>query len=341
MDGTEVLVKAKTLRGMVASRLMEADVAEDHAKLVAEILVDAELRGVNTHGVRLLPIYVQRIKNRSINSRPDICVHSSTPNLILVDGDEGLGQIVAQRAMKECLDRAEKTGIAAGTCKRSSHFGAAAYYALLAAERRMIGFATTNGTPAMAPWGSSEPLFGANPFALAVPTGNQFPLVLDMATTQTARAKIRMYAAQNRPIPEGWALDHEGHNTEDAAAALMGSLLPIGGYKGYGIALALEILAGIMSGAKFGRDTRDLYAAPDHPQHIGHFFCAVKIEAFDDYERFTDRLNTLIKQIKSSRPAPGFKEILLPGEIESRTKQERLKVGIPLKKEIHDFLTAR
>jgi LDH2 family malate/lactate/ureidoglycolate dehydrogenase len=335
----EITVTADDLERLAANRLADAGLAAEDARLVSTILVDANLRGIDTHGVRLLSIYIDRLNRGSIKTSPDIRVTRSHGGALSFDGDSGLGQLVAHQAMRKCITACHEHGIACAVCANSSHFGAAGYYAALAAEEGLIGFAATGGTPAVAPWGSSEPLFGANPLAVAVPCEMEFPIVLDMATTSASRARIRLRAVSGETIPEGWAIDAAGNPTTDASSALKGSLLPLGGYKGYGLALVLEILSGILSGSRFGRHTADLYSRPDDPQGIGHFLGAVSIDAFLDHDEFYSSVRELVRQIRASRPRTGGEEVLLPGELEWRTTQRRRKEGIPVPASLHRWLT--
>lgn len=300
------------------------------AETTAEILVQADLRGIDSHGVARLPIYVKRLKLGLINKRPDIKVVRDRPGAAVVDGDNGLGQVVGHRAMTLCLEKARQHGVAVVGVKNSNHFGIGAYYAMMALKEDMIGMVGTNTSPLMAPFGGKQPLLGTNPLAIAIPAGSQRPVVLDMATSLVPRGKIEIAARKGEKIPVGWAIDKDGRPTQEPEEALKGTLLPMGGPKGYGLALVLDILCGVLSGAAFGAHTGSLFGDLDRPQNIGHFMLALDVNSFRPLNEFKNTMDSLILSIKSSEPAEGFKELFLPGEIEYTKTEERAQKGIDL-----------
>ncbi|MCL5076206.1 MAG: Ldh family oxidoreductase [Chloroflexi bacterium] len=328
-------LSAEDLHGFAAKVLERCGLPSDDAVVAATALVEANLRGVDTHGIRLLPIYVRRLRLGLMEPRPRIEVIRETTSILLIDGGNGLGQAVSTRAMELCLAKAKRIdGPAAAGVRNSNHFGAAARYVLMAVQEDMIGVATTNGSAVMAPWGGAEPYFGANPVAVGIPAGQERPVVLDMATSVSARARIRLAAQRGEPIPEGWALDSHGAPTTDPVAAMAGMLLPVGGAKGYGLALTFEVISAVLTGAGFGRQTAGLYENLTRPQGIGHFFAALPVGSFLPVDEFKGRMDQLIRELKAIKPAQGVAEVLIPGEIEERTRGERLRHGIPIAADI-------
>jgi ureidoglycolate dehydrogenase (NAD+) len=246
-----------------------------------------------------------------------------------VDGGNSMGQIGAHFAMAQAVARAEETGIAAVAIRGSNHCGALAPYVLQAVERDMIGWATTNALPTMAPWGGAERLLGINPLGVGIPAGEEAPIVYDAAFSGSAHGKIRVFQQKGLTLPEGWALDREGRPTIDPAAAIDGLLMPIGGFKGTGLALIMGLLSSMLSGAAYGTELGDMEAGP-HAGQDGHFVLALRVAAFEEIDRFKARVDAAIRQIHACRPAPGVERIYTPGEKEWLTRREHLRDGIPL-----------
>lgn len=309
--------------------LRAVDIPEDQASAVADVLVRADLRGTTSHGVLRLPAYIHKIQAGLLN--PDtswICLRE-TPTTALYDADMGLGPVAAIWGMKEAVKRAEQFGISAVGVRNASHFGIAAYYALQAVEAGMIGVVISNAAASMAPWGGIQAHLGTNPVCVAIPTRDEIPLVLDMAASLVARGKIRLALREGRSIPPGWALDKEGHPTIDPQAAIDGTLLPIGGPKGYGIALVNDILAGILTGSPSGDEIRSIHDL-EHPSPVGFFFQVLQIETFSPSQDFFDRLKARLTAIRNSPRARGVERIYIPGEIEWECERERRQNGIPI-----------
>ncbi len=292
---------------------------------MARCLVRADLRGVETHGVMRLPGYLDRVRRKLINARPDIRINRVTPVAAHIDGDNGFGFVVATRAMAEAMNAARQYGIGVAAVKRSTHFGMAANYVLQAVESGYVALVFTNASPAMPPWGGREALIGTSPLAAGTPGG----FVLDMAPSVAARGKIRRALRRGQQIPFGYALDGEGRPTTDPAKALQGVVLPIGGPKGSGIAIMMDVFSGVLSGAAFGGDVRDQYKDYQRPQNVGHFFMAMKSDLFVPLDEYRARMETLIGRVHASPPAEGFTEVLMPGEPEARREAERRRTGIP------------
>lgn len=303
---------------------------EEDANVAANVLVQADLRGIDSHGVARLPIYAKRIKLGLINKNPTINIANEAGGSAIVDGDNGLGQVVATKAMHYCLKKAIESGVGAIGVRNSNHFGIGAHYAMMALPHDMIGVAITNSSPLMAPFGGKEALLGTNPIAFAVPAGKEQPVVLDMATSLVPRGKIEIYARKGEQLPPGWAIDADGHPTQDPSEALKGTLLPMGGPKGYGLAMMVDLFAGVLAGAAVGYKVGSLFGEMDRSQNVGHFMLAIDVESFRPIGEFKSTMDNLIRTIKQSQPAIGVKEIFLPGEIEFLKAQERQQNGIML-----------
>ena len=324
------VVGASSLRAFCEEVFLSCGMARDDAAIVADSLVQANLRGVDSHGVTRVGIYVKRLKMGLVNPHPDVEVTQESAATLLVDGDNGMGQVVAVRALDLGLDKAKESGGVSIGIRHSNHYGAGAYYVQRAVARDAIAFAYSNAPPTMAPWGGVDPYIGTNPYAYGVPAGEYRPIILDMATSIVARGKVILAAESNEPIPEGWAIDKEGNPTTDAQEALEGSVLPFGGPKGYALSLMIDIMAGALTGAGFGPRINSMYDNFDEPQNVGAFFQLIDISRFTDPATFKVRVDRMIEEIKSSRKAAGTEEIFLPGEIEFRKEKERMAAGVPV-----------
>lgn len=308
--------------------LIASGVPVAEAKIVASILVDTSLEGIDTHGISRLPVYLKCLSSGRINPAPSI---QTTINGAVagVDGDNGLGQLVAHHAMKTAIELSQKYGIGFVTVKNSNHFGAASTYCKMAAEEQMIGQVYTNAPSAVPPWGGKAPYFGTNPIAYGFPNGNQ-PVVIDMSSSTVARGNIILAAKEERDIPEGWAIDKEGKPTTNAKAALEGAVLPIGGAKGYALALAVEVFSGIISGSAYGSHVGWINDDAVEPANIGHSFLTIDISRFMPIEEFTQRMKDMIREIKETPKADGISEIRIPGERRQIIAEKRRRDGIPI-----------
>lgn len=308
--------------------LEKAGLSGDQAKMMAHCLVQADVRGVDTHGLARLEQYLARVDEGLVNAKPELKVSERTPVAAHLDGDNGFGFIVATRGMQEAVKRAQTYGIGIVTVDHSNHFGMAATYVLQALDAGMLSLVFTNSAKQMPPFGGKETLLGISPFAAGAPSGMEIPYVLDMAPSVVAKGKIRRAARRGEAIPEGWACDREGKPTTDANVALDGMMAPIGGPKGSGIAILMDIMSGVLSGAAFGGDVGDQYKEK-RPQNVGHCFIAIKPDIFIGASEFRSRMDTLVQRVHAVSPAPGFNEVLFPGEPEYRLSQARSKEGIP------------
>jgi LDH2 family malate/lactate/ureidoglycolate dehydrogenase len=323
-------VKPDQLRDFCAGLFEGAGVPSADARTVADSLVEADLRGVSSHGTTRVGIYLERLQAGLINSRPTVAVIRETATTLLLDGDNGLGPVVGVRAMDEAIRRATEYGTAWVGVRNSNHFGAAAYYVTRAITARCIGFALTNAPATMALWGGRTPFLGTNPFAMGVPAGRERPIVVDMATSVAARGKIILAAKKGEAIPSGLAVDVEGRPTTDAQAALDGAVLPFAQHKGYGIALLIEMLSGVLAGATIAPAVGNLYGNPTGTQNLGHGFGALRVEALAPIGEFAERMDTLIREVRQSPRGAGIERIYLPGEIEFELAERNRRDGLAL-----------
>ena len=307
------------------------------AATASRALIKASLRGVDSHGVARVPMYCERLRRGVANPQPDIRMQRTAPAVVSVDGDNGLGLVVAPRAMDAAMAIARENGIGLAGVRRSGHYGMAALYILQAVEAGFAALAFTNASPALAVWGGREPFLGTSPFAAGAPAGEAPPFVLDMACSTVARGKLKFAAQRGEPIAEGLALDRQGRPTTDGAEAFKGVVLPMGGVKGSGLSMLMEVLSGVLTGAAFGGEVRNPFTGLDGPQNAGHFFLALRTDLFMSREDFERRMQALRARVKIQPRAEGFQEILMPGEPEARIEGERRAQGIPL---TADVLTA-
>jgi LDH2 family malate/lactate/ureidoglycolate dehydrogenase len=300
------------------------------AGVIANTLVQADLRGVHSHGAMRVATYVKGIREGRINANPNVAIVKDCGCNAVVDGDNGMGQVVAYFATRLAIEKANTIGAGNVAVRRSRHCGAMAYYAMLIADADCIGYATTNAGMNMAPWGGTQKVVGNNPFAIGVPTSQPWPMVLDMATSVVAGGKLDMAIIRGQKLQLGWALDAEGKPTDDPQVARKGSLLPVGGPKGYGMAIMCDVVSGVLGAGRFGGMLGDPGSS--------HFFQAMKVDTFTTLAEFKARMNQLIDQIHASPLAPGSSNIYLPGEIEYGLTIDRLQNGIPTEQYILDQL---
>jgi len=326
-------VSAPVLKDFASKVLHKAGLKPEDAELTADSLIFANLRGIDTHGVTRLDTLVRKLEARVINPQPEIKILKDKGATIVLDGDDGMGQVVAGRAMKMAIDRAAETGISLVGAINGGHIGALAYWSMMAIPNNMIGFSTSNGTAILAPWGGRESRFANQPITIAAPTGSSFPLVLDMAISLTSRGKIILAAKNNQTIPEDWATDEQGRPTKDPQKALKGGLLPIGGYKGADLAIMIEVLTAVLLGGKFGPECGWMAPADrilTKPLGFNNLMAAINIENFTSIDQFKERIDWLIETLKATPPAKDVDTILMPNEKEFLYEQKRKKEGIPL-----------
>lgn len=328
MSPTTMYANAQEAKTFTSSILEKAGLSAEDASTMAACLVQADLRGVSSHGLARLEQYTTRARSGLVNTKPNIVTRQITPVAVQVDGDNGFGFVVATLAMKEAIQRAQTYGIAIATVKRSNHFGMAASYILQAIEAGMMAFVFSNASKNMPAFGSKEPLFGTSPFATGAPSGDEIPFILDMAPSVVAKGKIRVAARNGRTIPEGWAVDENGKPTTDPIAAIKGMVVPIGGPKGSGIAMLMDVMSGVLSGSAFAGEVGDQYR-DERPQNVGHCFIVINPELFLEPGEVRTRMDTLVRKVHASHPADGVKEVFAPGEPEYRMAEARSHEGIP------------
>ena len=334
-DESERRIKAEALEKMVREILDRVGVPEDEASLLADALVCADARGMNSHGVMRLPVYVKRMRAGGIRPGRKGKILKEAASTVLLDGEDGIGQVIAARAMREAIRKAKEAGAGIVGVTHSNHFGEAAYYVMQAVQHDMIGVIMTNGSVSMPFWGGLSKLTGPLPIAVGIPSGTGFPIVLDIALGTVSKGKILYAAGKGEKIPLGWGVDSQGRPTDDPRKVLDGGWTThIGGYKGSGLILIAEMLSGVLTGGRFSNEIGDLYADVSSPQGLGHFVIVIDVEAFMPTNEFKRRADSLIRLIKNSELATGFEEILMPGEREFRTEKERRTKGIPLSVEV-------
>jgi L-2-hydroxycarboxylate dehydrogenase (NAD+) len=304
-------VSIASIKRFTQAVLQSCDVSAEDVMIITDSILFAHNRGKGTHGITRLPIYVRKIKNGLMSPQTRLSAVRESPVVTVLDADHGFGQVAAYKGMELCVEKAEKYGIGVVGIRNSNNFGTAGFIAELATKSKMIGVVLANSAPAIAPTGGNKPVFGTNPIGLAFPRADdQFPISLDMATSFAARGKIRLAAKNNEKIPFGWALDENGNPTDNPLEALKGSMIPIGEHKGYGLSLAVDILAGLLTGAAFGGDVRPLNQLEGYSNY-GHLVVAINVKFFTDYDEFTSRMNQLEQKVKSAGKEGS---VFLPGE---------------------------
>jgi L-2-hydroxycarboxylate dehydrogenase (NAD+) len=319
------------LRAFIERSFISCGMPGPDAQKASALMARADLIGQDGHGVFRLPQYIRRIRAGGMNVAAQIRTVSDRAATALIDGDNGLGHLVMRHATELAMEKAATTGVAWVGARNSNHAGPGSLYAAMPAQKDMIGIYIAVGSANhMPPWGGSEMLLSTNPIAVAIPSANRPPIILDMATTVAAYGKVKTAAQRGQQMPEGWMIDKEGRPLTDPQRASEGFLLPIGGAKGYGLSLIFGILAGTLNGAAFGRDVIDFNADSSTTTNTGHMIIALDIKAFTDPETFKSGIDRIWEQMKSSPRLPGFDEIRLPGERLARVTQERSENGIPL-----------
>jgi len=350
---TDKRVTAERLKSFCAEALERLKVSNEDARITADVLVEADLRGIDSHGVARMSRYVSGIQQGMMKPQANPKVAHETPCTATIDGDAGLGQPVSHRAMKLAITKAREHSIGFVAVKNSNHFGIAGYYAMMALTEDMIGFCTTNTEVIVVPTFARNAMLGTNPIAIAVPAGRERPFVLDMSTSTVTRGKLEVYARTEKPIPTNWATDEKGVATADPAQVLQniinrsgGGLLPLGGsleesggHKGYGLALAVEIFSAVLPGALY---SNRVYPKDKNgktlPSGIGHFFGAMRVDAFRQKDEFKRDMDDLINRLKNAPKADGADRIYIHGEKEFEEAERLAKMGIPLNRKVAEDL---
>jgi LDH2 family malate/lactate/ureidoglycolate dehydrogenase len=324
------VIDARDLQEFTRRAFMKVGVSEAHAETVAHHLVCANLRGVDSHGVARIPYYIEGIRLGEVNTTPRIRKVVDRKAAAVVDGDYGLGQVVGRYATELAMEKAAEYGIGTVGVKRTSHVGMLAYYGMMVAERGMVGEVFTNSPSFVAAWGGMKPVLGTNPVCITFPRRGG-PVVLDMATSESAAFKIMSAASRGDSIPEGWAIDREGNPTRDPAKALDGALLPFGGYKGYGLAVAVELFSSVLVGADWSARVKLAY----HTEG-GQYVQALDVAHFRPYDQYLNDMDEVARVIKTSGKEES--RIYLPGEIEAAVTAERSAHGIPVDGKLKEAL---
>ncbi len=333
-------VPADRVRATVRGILEKLEVPPDDADTVAEVLVTADLRGIESHGVsRLIRYYVEGLREDNINANGKPRIVREMGAVFSMDGDNGLGHVACKGAMEHAMDLAAQFGVGVGTVGNSNHFGIAGYYSNLAAERGMIGLCLTNSRPLVLPTGSRKAMIGTNPISVAVPAGDQRPFLLDMATSGVPIGKVEVKRRRGERVPLGWGADSEGRMTDDPQKIIDGGgLFPLGGaretagYKGYGLGAVVDVLCGVLSGASVL--TSVLAGADPGASGVGHFVAAMRIDALMDPDDFASRMDDFIRELRSAPLETGADEVMVAGDPEWRKLEENLRLGVSLQKEV-------
>ncbi len=328
MPMSDILISHEKLAAFCRAMLEAAGTPPDNAFLVADSLVAANLRGVDSHGVLSLPFYIRQVEAGNASATSNGCVVSESGACLLYDGQRGFGQVIAGHCSDHAVRLARACGVGLVSARNSGHFGAAAYWAQRISGHGMIGLAFSNASPIVAPWQGREGRVGTNPICMSVP-GDRLWL-LDMATTTVAMGKVlKAHLSGDPSIPHGWSLTAEGVPTTDTREAMKGFLMPLGGYKGSGLAVMVEILCGVLSGGAMSTEVGGMRFF-DRPMGTCHFFLAIDIARFMPLDQFRDRVARLRETIKSTRPASGYDEVLAAGDPEWRIEDARRARGIPI-----------
>ncbi|MCF6096332.1 Ldh family oxidoreductase [Thermovorax subterraneus] len=325
-----------TVKEFVADIFKNAGLNAAHSEIIADSLICAEARGIKSHGLVRVSTYVSRMECGATNKNANYRIEKIKGAVALLDADNGFGQVAAYYGSKLAVTLAKKYGTGVVGIKNSNHFGIASYYAMLISYNDMIGIVSTNSSPAIAPFGSYIPLLGTNPLAVSIPAKTRKPIVLDMSASVVARGKIRLAKLKNEKIPIGWALDPYGKDTDDPDLALKGSLLPIGGPKGSGLSLVIDLICGVLTGSSFTGEVKNV-TDMSGPSKTGHIIMALDIGCFNDVNKFKGDIDEVIAKIKSL-PSVNNSEIFMPGEIENNAEEKSKSEGIILDPKVREEL---
>ena len=346
----EQLFSYKQLFGFAKAVFQKMGCSQKHADTASKALLSADLRGIDSHGVARLSGYVRLWEAKRVNAKPNIKIIHESPSTAVVDGDAGLGLVVAPYAMQVAIDKAKNAGTGWVSVQNSNHFGIAGYHAMMALPNDMIGIAMTNASPLVAPTFSKQRMLGTNPIAVAIPAGKEPPFVADFATTTAANGKLEMLQRKNMPVPKGWVQTKEGKPSTSAAEVKNGgALLPLGGdkehgsHKGYMLGSIVDIFSGILSGANFGPWVPPFPSYLPMPENmpgkgIGHFFGAMRIDAFRTADDFKNNMDDWIRSFRAAETIDGMDKVIIPGEPEAVMEKEHIKNGISLLQPIADDL---
>ena len=333
-----VLISELELRTLGKRAFQKLGLGDPDVEVLIDILVMADLFGLSTHGLSRIESYGDRLKIGGINPRPNIQVERLAPAIIGIDGDNGVGPVVGMRALEAAMDAASELGIAVAFARGSNHFGPISPYSLIAAEKGFASIIGSNATTTIAPWGGSDARLGNSPLGFGVPNPDGKHFLLDMAMSVVARAKIRNAFKRGEQIPNTWGTDAKGNPTTDPKAALDGFLLPIGGHKGYGLALMVDLFAGLLSNAGYLTHIQSWQDAPDKPQNLGHFFILIDTKRLGSSQWLSERMLDFANILMDSPPADSSKPVIVPGMIELAKLEKQRKNGIEMSSETLNLL---
>src|SRR3954469_1286627 len=326
LDMTADRIEHSVLADFAADVLTALDVPRADAELVADSLVQADLWGHSSHGLLRLPWYAARLRSGAMVAMTDPAVLADAGALVLLDGRDGIGQVLTERARTLAVERARTHGVGLVGVRNSNHFGTAMYFTRRAAAEGCVAMLTTNASPAMAPWGGREKVLGTNPWSIAAPAPDGKVVAVDIANTAVARGKIYLAESRGEPIPETWALTADGNPTTDPAEGVLGVILPMAGHKGYAITFLMDVLSGALTGSGVGTEVHGPYE-PGERSRCGHLFLAIDPSALGDPADYEARVQRLIDEVKDVPLAQGFDEVFYPGEVEDRAEAANVAAG--------------
>lgn len=331
------VVYEKDIRAFFIAIFKKIGVKKSIYIYVIEGLIETSLRGVDSHGIRLMPHYIKAVLLGRINKNPKMSFMKTCLSTVVMDADHTFGIAAGNIAMQKAIAMARKSGICAIAVKNSTHFGAAAIYSLLAARNGMIGISFTHADSLVLPYGGKRPFLGTNPICFAAPCEGEEPFCLDMATSKIPWNKLLVYKDKKQPLEDGWAADRDGKVTRNPEDAI--GLLPIADYKGYGLGLMVEILCSLLSGMAYGPHIKPMYPLDEEKRFLGHFFIAIDITKFERLPIFKKRLSLFMNELRQQPPSAGFESVKIPGDPEKKAFAKRSKEGIPiLKEQLDDFV---
>ncbi|UOQ94710.1 ureidoglycolate dehydrogenase [Halobacillus shinanisalinarum] len=333
---SEVIVQAEDLKSLVVKKLTETNVSEEHAEVVADVLIHADLRGVSSHGVLRTEHYVKRMLEGGMNSDPQFNVEQKGASAALFDGDNGMGHTISKEAMDHAIKLSKENGIGIVGVVNSSHCGALSYYAEQAAKKETISMIMTHTDSAVVPFGGAEPYFGTNPIAYGFPANKHRPIVLDMATSNVALGKVLHAKETGDRIPDNWGVDEKGAPATDPN--LVKHLLPVSGPKGYGLGLVVDVLTGVLTGSAFGPNISTMYGEYNSYRRLSHVIVTINPGLFTNKDEFLENIDKVIDELHDVKPAEGFSSVMVPGEPEQLKEESRTKEGIPVPQGIYEYL---
>lgn len=344
MEENIVWVPFEIMEKFMVDVLKGAGVPEEDAKVVSDVLIAADKRGIDSHGVnRLKPIYIDRIRDGILDPVTNMEIVKEGPTTAVIDGHNGMGHVISKKAMQMAIDKAKTYGMGMVTVRNSTHYGIAGYYTLMAVENGMIGISGTNARPSIAPTFGVENMLGTNPLTFSMPSDEEFPFFLDCATSITQRGKIELYQRKGKDCPKGWVIDEDGNSKTDSTEVLKdlisgkAALTPLGGvgeelggYKGYGYAAVVEILSAALQSGSYMKMLLGFQNGKKVPYPLGHFFIAIDINAFIELDDFKKTTGDILRELRNSKKMPGAERIYTPGEKEHLVWLERKDKGVPL-----------